>query len=154
MGDLPKLYCSCIWQILQARNTPRNSFKYYVLCALLNLKRNISFIEPIPWQSEKKICEKIHLFPATPFFVYVCILNFSLLKEGNWKIRKSVFKERLCSNYCWHSVQCSVTRGKRTYGKQILDHKLIVEKKAEQIKIYGSLKTNNNVNKLSWVILY
>ena len=37
-------------------------------------------------------------------------------------------------------------------SKQILDHKLIVEKKAEQIKIYGSLKTNNNVNKLCWVI--
>ena len=43
-------------------------------------------------------------------------------------------------------------RSKAYNGKQILDNKLIVERKAEQIKIYGSLKTNNNVNKLSWVI--
>ena len=47
----------------------------------------------------------------------------------------------------------SKRKGSKAYnGKQILDHKLIVERKAEQIKIYGSLKTNNNVNKLSWVI--
>ena len=52
--------------------------------------------------------------------------------QKNW--RKSVSKRKACN------------------GKQILDHKLIVERKAEQIKINGSLKTNNNVNKLSWVI--
>ena len=62
------------------------------------------------------------------------MLNFSLFK----RIGENLFQKEKGSKAC--------------NGKQILDHKLIVERKAEQIKIYGSLKTNNNVNKLSWVI--